>query len=383
MTLESTLAKLAFERPFLGHIASALRRGTFHSTTTTPRWPIELTVTNAGSYHLAVDPVQFAALDERARMVMVEHELLHLVFRHPERAFGDRALFAMAADLVVNQYLSLGKPLDGMRTIAAYRLPEGLDVGGYYALLEKKGCDSSCSGFCDQNPWASNACAACAKGPAAKHSLDEILYRAFVRLGHTESESSGRKRAGVLPGSTFSALRALVKRLEGGLNWRVLLRRFATSARSSQIKNTMRRPSKRYGTFPGTKLKRRQRAAVVVDTSGSISERELSAFFGEIDRLHCAGAEIELMEADAAVQRRYPYRGQWPDDVKGRGGTCFDPALGEVRRDRARFDFCVYLTDGVAPAPTVAPGCSLLWLVVGNGSTQHLRFGKSVRLLEV
>ena len=44
----------------------------------------------------------------------------------------------------------------------------------------------------------------------------------------------------------------------------------------------MKRISKRYGTRPGIKIKRYQRLAVAVDTSGSIKENDFVIFFNEI-----------------------------------------------------------------------------------------------------
>ena len=349
MSLDKTLAQLAFERPFLGHLASQLGREVRARAADSMVWPIEINVTRTGAYRLVVDEVAFDRHTERERLVLVEHELLHLVFRHPERAFGDRWVYGIAADLVVNQYLSLGGLVAGMRTVEDYKLPRGLDAAAYYALLEKKDCDgaAACAGFCDQNPWASASARAHAANAGARHTVDEAIYRSWVRLGHTEPRG---KSAGRLPDSVWQALKELIERIEGHLDWRVLLRRFAASGRTSRIKNTMRRPSKRYGTFPGTKLKRQQRVSAIVDTSGSIGEDELVAFFAEIDRLYKAGADVEVIEADAEVQRRSVYRGVRPAEVQGRGGTRFDPALSAVRERRRSVDLCLYLTDGVAPS---------------------------------
>ena len=64
----------------------------------------------------------------------------------------------------------------------------------------------------------------------------------------------------------------------------------------------MKRISKRYGTRPGIKIKRYQRLAVAVDTSGSIKENDFVIFFNEIHSMWKQGAEIVVLECDAEVK---------------------------------------------------------------------------------
>ena len=143
-----------------------------------------------------------------------------------------------------------------------------------------------------------------------------------------------------------------------------------------------RRVSKRYGTYPGVKIKRYQRLAVVVDTSGSIQRDDLELMFGEIHGMWRQGAGIDVVECDAAVQHTWQYRGRLPDKIHGGGGTAFDPAFQWLRANRmTKYDGCIYLTDGYAPKPTVRPPCKLLWLVTESGGMgEHLVFGRSVLL---
>ena len=127
---------------------------------------------------------------------------------------------------------------------------------------------------------------------------------------------------------------------------------------------TSKRMSRRFGTFPGVRIKREQRVAVVIDTSGSIGLATLQVFFKEIHAVWRTGAEIQVVECDAAVQRVWPYRGRAPGSVEGGGGTAFDPAFDWLRDSRnGRVDACVYLTDGFGPEPSRKPGCPVLWVV--------------------
>ena len=57
---------------------------------------------------------------------------------------------------------------------------------------------------------------------------------------------------------------------------------FACSGYRTKVVPTRHRMSKRFNEFPGLRIQREQRVAVVVDTSGSIAERSLALFFREI-----------------------------------------------------------------------------------------------------
>ena len=166
------------------------------------------------------------------------------------------------------------------------------------------------------------------------------------------------------------------------MDWRRALRIFSTNSRRTRVVHTMKRVSKRYGTRPGIKIKRFQKMAIAIDTSGSILDEYLSLFFSEIHGMWRQGAEIEIIECDAAVQRHYPYKGEFPKFVKGRGGTVFDPVFQFLKENRRmQFDGCIYFTDGYASEPTIKPPCKVFWLITPDGDIgDHLKYGRAIKL---
>jgi len=73
------------------------------------------------------------------------------------------------------------------------------------------------------------------------------------------------------------------------------------------------------------------------------------------------------------VQKVWDYKGNGaPQIIGGRGGTCFDPALQLVADEPKPFDAGIYLTDGHAATPTVAPRCKFLWVLTEGGSDSVL-----------
>jgi len=205
----------------------------------------------------------------------------------------------------------------------------------------------------------------------AQHELSRAVRDAKDRSGD---------RYGETPDLVQELVDVLVAELEPTIDWRRVLRIFTASSRRTRVSNTLRRPSKRYGTYPGIKVKRFHRLAVVVDISGSVTDELLGEFFAEIHAMWRQGSEVVIVEADATVQQTWTYRGQRPSSVKGRGGTQFDPALEWVRDARDPFDALIYLTDGHAEAPTVRPRCPVLWVLSPGGTDYALEGQRVVRI---
>jgi predicted metal-dependent peptidase len=365
--------------PFFGHVAGGIGR----VVDPAGRWPVSLTV-RGDRYVLVVAPGPFTALTRQQRVVALEHELLHAVLDHPGRALdqpADLARFGAACDLVVNQYLGAGPPLPGAFTLASLRPdppPPHLSAEDYVAVLKRRfpagvrrpgGCCAAGAAGGGPHPWA------VPRGglQVARAHLEPLMVESARRVG---ASTIGR-----LPGDLAVRIQALLDGADGAIDWRRALRLFASSSRKTRLQATLRRPSRRYHTFPGIRLTRGQRLAVCVDTSGSIDESQLTAFFGEIYRIWRAGAEATILEIDAAVHHTWVYRGRPPTRVTGRGGTAFEPGLAAVRQAVPPFDGCVYLTDGHGPAPSTSPGVPLLWVVTPDGSLgDHLRFGRAVQM---
>lgn len=129
-------------------------------------------------------------------------------------------------------------------------------------------------------------------------------------------------------------------------------------------------------------MQRLQRLLVAIDTSGSIDQEMVDAFFTEIHAAWRTGANIHVVECDAEIQRDYPYVGCAPKEIAGGGGTDFEPVFHWMK-DQRPFDGMLYLTDGFGQAPTTRPRCKLLWVItgeVGEEAETPLPFGQSIRL---
>ena len=314
------------------------------------------------------------------RVGVLKHEMLHLVFRHIsiDQQFYDPMLLNLAFDLVVNQYVDRAMlPPDSifLDSFPDLRLEKGQTWYYYYRKLDKlkKEAAGSSSGTPSEEmlekirsdshgmerhqPWREIK-----SNSELERKAVDLHQESLLRTAHQRTSSSAW---GSMPGDVKEQLKDLLIPNSGSLNWRVVLRIFASSAASTKLQNTIRRLSKRYGTSPGIRIKRRKRLLVALDTSGSIGKEEFEQFFREIHQLWRSGASITLIESDTKVYREYPYKGRVPELVYGRGGTDFTDALHFSNRFRP--DALIFFTDGFADTPKVRLIAPVLWVISIKG----------------
>ncbi|QPN66568.1 VWA-like domain-containing protein [Synechococcus sp. CBW1006] len=404
--LDQAIVMVLRKEPFYGHLlGSVVRRIDARIATAA------VTLSPVG-VSLVVNPEFFLErLSPEERCGVIKHEILHLVLRHLfrfEDPGTDRMQLNVAADLVVNQLVHPWPLPASAITLASFpqlQLRPGKSVEHYYRRLEQQcrqasGFESTLRRLCDGSPsdhghWA----AAGGEGfsnpgssevmdagkplaPELSEQLTRIFEEAFNRQVQRARARLSDRQWGDLPGSIRSLVESAAKQATATVDWKRALRLFASAGYRTRVVATTRRRSKRFGTYPGVRISRERSLAVVVDTSGSIGPQTLALFFAEIDRISHTGADILVIECDAAVGSTYTYRGVPPSQVHGGGGTAFNPAFRWLREEsRKRYDGCIYLTDGYADAPTVRPPCRLLWVISPDGrGGEHLRWGKQIQM---
>ncbi len=415
--LSRCIVALLLKEPFYGHLLSGVVRQFDDSTGTAA-----VALTDRG-VELRISPAFFIEHlhDGDERTAVVKHEALHLLFKHlfrVEVGRRDLRLFNLAADLVVNQFVAPWPLPEGailLSTFPDLDLPADQTMDWYYERLaelqgeteaqrgaggdgkpdySKTSAPASAevldrlagSSHSDHSGWAMAPGGAVGadggQGAQVPDQLREALANELERQIIQAKNRTGPKAWSRVPGALRTEIDAMIERRKPKISWKRVIRLFSNSSRRTRIVTTAQRESTRFNTFPGIKVKRYQRLAVVVDTSGSVPDEDLSRFFAEIHGMWRQGAEVDIVECDAQVQRSYPYRGQLPDTVAGRGGTLFDPAFEWLRSQRmVRYDGCIYLTDGGSSAPTIRPPCKLLWVVTSDGMMgAHLKFGRSIQL---
>lgn len=378
---------LLVKEPFFAHLIAGITR---EVTSSIPTMAVGIV---AGQPRLFVNPVFFATelRSEPMRIGVLKHEVLHLLFKHLFRFMPhyDAELYNIAADLVVNQYIGswrIPSSAITLKTFSELELEPERETEYYYNALRKAQEEPANAGaevleavygkprHSDHSTWSKTDRQESSLADVAEIELDRLIVQAYSRCTV--------KQRGTIPGNIAELIQEMIERRAPKVDWRRALRIFSSTSRKTVIRSTMKRPSKRFHTFPGIRIRRFQKLMVILDTSGSVDEDELAAFFVEIHGMYRAGADISVMEADADVQRVFKYTGHLPKELHGRGGTSFDPPFEWLRlHRREQYDACIYLTDGEAPAPTVRPPCRLLWVVSERGKIgDHLRFGQAIQI---
>src|SRR6185312_912559 len=125
------------------------------------------------------------------------------------------------------------------------------------------------------------------------------------------------------------------------------------------------------------------RVFLAVDTSGSVDQKGMAQFLGEVQAILGAYPHLEavLYYADAACYGPYELTAETElPKPKGGGGTDFRPFFEIIERelDGSASGVCIYLTDGYGTFPVRAPQIPVLWVLAPGGINEHqVPFGEA------
>jgi len=367
-SLSQAVAALLLRDPFYAHVVMNLRRRVADDVDTAA-----VTVVGGQPWLLVNEGFWLDTLqDDNLKRGILRHEILHIVLGHLVRhqAFTDKLKFNIAADLAVNSliprselpanaltavmrfpvqvenrrfHLKVGDRVSGQTAEWYYQRlaePSDPDVDAQVAILFGAGCERWEG---DPGPIGSALAAAIqsairSMGPSCVSSLPPQLRNAIDAIG-----LSGRQV----------------------LDWRRALRCFSGRSRRTRLVTTLKRPSKRFGSTPGVRVRSKSHVVVAVDTSGSIDQQCLGRFFEQVHAIWRTGATVTILEADNEVRGVSEYRGK-AIQPKGGGGTDFDPAIKWVNERANIVDALVYFTDADG-ARTVPCRKRMMWLVHRQG----------------
>lgn len=137
-SLAKSTKTLMFKEPFYGMFLISLNKDTSESI------PTACVSKNNINCQLTINPNYWNGLDEKTKVAVLKHELLHIVFFHilEHKGYDDHTLFNIAADLEVNQYIEdewKGEKWEGLE-LSHYKelnLPFRAGTKKYYELLQQ------------------------------------------------------------------------------------------------------------------------------------------------------------------------------------------------------------------------------------------------------
>jgi predicted metal-dependent peptidase len=351
----------------------------------------------------------------------LDHECRHVLLGHLTR-FEPGRLQNIATDLVINQEIkNLPRglvSLASVKRVYGLDLPAGLHANGYLRLLQENippcpihgtgqagaghgqghehgdGGGEAGEGEGEPCPHCSGESLDCHRGfkPGRSRDAEEAGRRAVGSAYRRCKEQQHKDKDGTSRGTLPSDLERLIEELlHEPVDWRHLLRRVGESSIKWSHRTSVFRPHRRYGAlFPGRKPAHAGKVVVAVDTSGSVGDDLLAAFWAEI-RAMGQRVQVCVVECDAAVHDAWLLRRRAAPLLKGGGGSdfrgVFDLVCGKGnhlqrwRQAVAGATSLVFLTDGDIAVPESCPGhLDVYWAIPENKKPPTTAYGNCIRL---
>ena len=306
---------------------------------------------------LEVNENWWNTLTNEEQKALLMHELLHICFGHIWMTeFADKERANIAMDLEVNQYITNHPPGGCILEQMFPTWPKKAGSIEYYNLLSQLPPTTNKElGFDDHSEFG-------------KEDDANAVIKSQVNATIKEVAEQVIKMAGTVPGEIAGILQ-LLKDKPAIFNWKKYFRRVLGNSIITYIAKTRYKPSKRFEDSPGLKLKQLPNILVAVDTSGSISDRDLSEFFAEIYNISKSGVEITVIEFDTCIQNISKFKKNHQIEIHGRGSTDCLEVINYYRQHR-EFSSCVIFTDGYLCLDHLPKAMGLIWCITPGGNEQ-------------
>ena len=268
---EAIAIDLLIKEPFFGHFLTHFKKEMSEKTET-----IAIATGEKNDLTILINPNYWNNVLYRSDLKMgeIKHQLLHLIFGHLNRsiAYQNDELFGIASDLTINQFIENPQLTFDSITLKDFPdidLPPNKTVDFYYKrfleiLIEPIYGNTAARQFLQKtlieghqklkqhSLWGRQE----EIGNSTKKITEQKVLKALQTAWQRYKRSND---IGNLPQGLESRINTQLAQLKPNVNWKRVLRLFIAKSRKTVIKNTIRRPSKRYGTSPGIQVKKRQK----------------------------------------------------------------------------------------------------------------------------
>ena len=164
------------------------------------------------------------------------------------------------------------------------------------------------------------------------------LEESIKALVHQVWDSLSDEQRGLVPGALAEQIKKMLAPPQ--INWKQILRKMVGAIpipyRKTRTRLNRRQPYR--SDLSGRLPKRTVNVVVGIDTSGSVSNKEIEYFVNEILNIlkDFKGSKLTIVECDAEIGRIYSPKNiaQVDNKVTGRGGTCFTPVVEYVNGEK-------------------------------------------------
>jgi len=389
------LLKLKVQHPFFATVAMFAHF----------RLAEEVEISKTLNKHLLINPRFLISISEDERFSYMLHQVLHLALGHITRGQGrDELLWNVSADIAVNNIIKETTSWPVAPQTAWDHSYRGDSVEKIYAHLQKKveqkkdrdgaGSPSEKSTFNDPQVQQKKSAYAdlakkynCQADFSAHQCCDPQAPQVEKEYWRTSMIKAKQLNPGVkMSKGSFSLDREFDLAVNGQIDWRPLLWKYATPDLVDYHEFDHR--FIHAGYYTETLLSESIIVDVVVDTSGSITQGELSSFLTEMLAIYSCHPDVKLRFYYADNKLYGPY--DIPQNINdlpvpiGCGGTSFVPYFEELDKNQSLLDHpqaIIYFTDGYGEFPQHPPRTPVLWLLTEDGlQDEKIPFGITVRI---
>ena len=334
---------------------------------------------NTMEFCLIINPEEWFKLTDEIKFGVLKHEAMHLTAFHliTMDLYPNAKMDNIACDIDINQkipkqYLpEWGCFLEEFQTkYPQLNWQENAGRAHYYKELgklseeekEKIGIDEK-----SQHKWI----IVDGEGNPCNGELTDAMKDAIrVQVEHTIENIAEeiQKSQGNIPAEINQLIKGFVKP-KPKFNYAKYIKNFVGNSTKYMIGSTKLRENQRFPGQPKIILKPVSKMLVLIDESGSVSEKELYDFLNEIHHLS-KKTDIEIRPFDTAVMDPVKYSGKGSFKRTNCGGTSFTAAVDFY--NKAKYNSCIIFTDGAAETP---PVCNkrLLWVISSNGDESPIK----------
>lgn len=298
------------------------------------------------------------------------HEALHRVLKHHLRmGKRDHQLWNIACDYAINPIILASDLVlpDGALVDARFK---DMSAEKIYDILQSESKDKPQDGNGNGGGGSGQPQAQAWGNVDAPQGMseDQVKQQEATIDAQTMMAVSSIKNRGEIP----SSIKDIIKAMERSqIDWVDVLRRFVGGDQPQDY--SYRRPNRRQWYLnevitPTSNMVGCGHVVVAIDTSGSVSNKELSYFLGELNEItkKCGADSVTVIQCDADIQdvKRYE-KGEDIEkfSVVGRGGTCVMPVFNYIDKENIKVDNFIYFTDmGIFDYPKSDVGYPILWV---------------------
>lgn len=300
----------------------------------------------------------FMDLTEKQRIFLLAHEAWHVAFIHMDRLKErDHMQWNRAADYVINVMLTdagYEMPVGGLHD-TQYR---GMTTEQVYNCLPQPEEDDDFESDLEEFDGDTKE-----EKKEAESQVEEILVKAATQSKMASEDNA----AGALPGEIQRQINELI---HPKLDWRTVLQNYMSAFASDDY--SFRKPNRRF--FPDMYLPSLHSESVAdiciaVDTSGSVTRSEFTAFLSEINSIKETLNPMLTTIIDFDTSIKKVHKLSQDDSIEeiefsGYGGTRLRPVFEYY--DKTEPTVLIVFSDLCCPAVLDEPSYPVIWIVVNN-----------------